>query len=150
MGHQIDTLPEIALEGFQVVSGDMFSHFPKTSEPSCTLWNSSISFSKASIIALNCCEHILIRVSSKDKCLLLSPTTASDKDRITWTKGVKNVQAKKIDCKQFTTQLFATWNLDPQFCYRTYGRIVTVNNKIMLLFDFRKAESWKCRNKPKE
>lgn len=150
MTQRIDALSEITMDGFQVVSGDMFSHFPKTSEPSCTLWSWSISFSKSSIIALNCCEHILIRVNAKDKCILISPTTSNDKDKITWTKGIKDVQAKKIDCKQFASQLFSSWGLDEEYCYRSYGRIVTANNKIMLLFDFKKAESWKCRSKAKE
>lgn len=149
MGQHINNLAEISMDGFQVVSGEMFSHFPKISEASCTLWSTSISFSKSSIIALHSCEHILIRVNAKEKCILLSPAPSSDKDSISWLKDAKNLQAKKIDCKLFTSQLYKTWGFDETYCYRSYGRIVSVDNKVMLLFDFKKPESWKYQSKGK-
>ena len=116
---------------------------------SSLFWSTSISFSKSSIIALHSCEHILIRVNAKEKCILLSPAPSTDKDSISWLKDAKNLQAKKIDCKLFTSQLYKTWGFDEAYCYRSYGRIVTVDNKVMLLFDFKKSESWKYQSKSK-
>lgn len=39
-----NSIPEISIDGFKVVSGKMFAHLPRKGEPTCTLWNNSISF----------------------------------------------------------------------------------------------------------
>ena len=150
MSQQIGPITEISMDGFQVVSGDMFSQSTRSGMGTCTLWKSCISFSKAAIMTLNCCERILIRVNPNDKCILLTPALSSDKDSIVWLKDTNEIQAKKIVCRPFTSQLFKTWHLDEEYCYRTHGRIVTIENKVMLLFDFNKTESWKYRSKSKE
>lgn len=149
MAQQLSDLQEVSMEGFQVVSGSLFSHFPKLSEPSCTLWYSSISFSKSAVNALNGCERVLIQVNAKTKGLLVVPVSSKDRDGIQWLKDSKIVEAKKMDCKAFTSQLFQTWGFDPEYVYRSYGRVVTADKKIMLLFEFRNPESWKCRTKGK-
>jgi hypothetical protein len=150
MAQQIMDLQEVSMEGFQVVSGSMFSHFPKTSEPSCTLWYSSISFSKSAVSALNGCDRVLIQVNAKSKGILIVPVSSKDKDGILWLKDSKIVQAKKMDCKLFTSQLYETWGFDPEYVYRSYGRLVTSDKKVMLLFEFNRPESWKCRTKKEE
>ena len=150
MAQQIMDLQEVSMEGFQVVSGSMFSHFPKTSEPSCTLWYSSISFSKSAVSALNGCDRVLIQVNAKSKGILIVPVSSKDKDGILWLKDSKIVQAKKMDCKIFTSQLYETWGFDPEYVYRSYGRLVTSDKKVMLLFEFNRPESWKCRTKKEE
>ena len=149
MAQQLSDLQEVSMEGFQVVSSSMFSHFPRTSEPSCTMWYSSISFSKSAVNALNGCERVLIQVNAKTKGILIVPVTSKDKDGIQWLKDSKIVEAKKMDCKAFTSQLFQTWGFDPEYVYRSYGRVVTAEKKIMLLFEFKNPESWKCRSKGK-
>ncbi|MDE7192601.1 MAG: hypothetical protein K2O14_01405 [Oscillospiraceae bacterium] len=145
MAQHLTELPEISMEGFQVVSGELFVHPPAKKEASCTIWYTSISFSKASLYALNCCERIRIEVNSKTKCILLVPVTAKDKDGIRWVKGIKETTTRKIECKAFTSQLYKTWGLNPNMVYRTYGRIVAANNKIMLLFDFSDSKSWRSK-----
>lgn len=150
MAQQIMDLQEVSMEGFQVVSGSMFSHFPKTSEPSCTLWYSSISFSKSAVSALNGCDRVLIQVNAKSKGILIVPVSSKDKDGILWLKDSKIVQAKKMDCKMFTSQLYEAWGFDPEYVYRSYGRLVTADKKVMLLFEFNRPESWKCRTKKEE
>lgn len=137
---------EISLKGFEIVSGTLFRHCPKTSEPSCTLWSTSISFSKSSILALNCCEYILLRVNNETKSLLISPIPSTDKNAFSWSKGKQNLVAKKIDCKAFTSQLFEDWGLDPKHVYRAYGHIVMSDQKVMLYYDFTKAEYWDLKN----
>lgn len=149
MALQLSDLQEVSMEGFQVVSSSMFSHFPRTSEPSCTMWYSSISFSKSAVNALNGCERVLIQVNAKTKGILIVPVTSKDKDGIQWLKDSKIVEAKKMDCKAFTSQLYKTWGFDPDYVYRSYGRIVTADKKVMLLFEFKDAENWLYRTKAK-
>ena len=144
-----DLLPEIRHEGFQVVSGELFKHMQRLSLPSATLWYSSISFSKASVLALNNCERVRIEVNPNTKCMLIVPVTIKDKDNIHWVKNVKDPRARKIECKAFTSQLFDTWGWKQDYVYRTTGRIVSVDKKVMLLFDFSEPESWPWKERVK-
>lgn len=144
-----DAIPEISHEGFQVVSGEMFKHMQRLSLPSATLWYNSISFSKASVQALNSCERVRIEVNPSTKCLLIVPVTIKDKDNIHWVKNVKDPQARKIECKAFTSQLFDTWGWKNTHVYRTTGRVVSVDKKVMLLFDFSDPESWLWKERAK-
>lgn len=121
----------------------------RISQPSATLWYNSISFSKASVQALNNCERVRIEVNPSTKCLLIVPVTIKDKDNIHWVKNVKDPQARKIECKAFTAQLFETWGWKPDYVYRTTGRVVSVDKKVMLLFDFSEPESWLWKERTK-
>ncbi len=144
-----DAIPEISHDGFQVVSGEMFKHMQRLSLPSATLWYNSISFSKASVQALNSCERVRIEVNPSTKCLLIVPVTIKDKDNIHWVKNVKDPQARKIECKAFTSQLFDTWGWKDTHVYRTTGKVVSVDKKVMLLFDFSDPESWLWKERAK-
>ena len=103
-----DEIQEINLEGFQVVSGDLFTNYTRTSNPTVTLWHSSISFSKASLTLLNGCERIRVEINPNSKCLLIVPVTIKDKDNIHWVKGIKDPVPRKMECKRFTSHLY--WN----------------------------------------
>ena len=144
-----DEIQEIMLEGFQVVSGELFTGSFTLSDPRATLWNNSISFNKAALSALNGCERVRIEINPNTKGMLLIPVTKKDKDNVHWVKGVKTPTPRKIECKRFTSQLYKTWDFDPEYVYRTIGRIVTAESKVMLFFDFSKAESWKLKDKAK-
>ena len=65
-------IPEISLDGYQVVKGEMFIHFPRKSEAACTLWPTSISFNKMALQTLNNCERIRIEINPKTKGMLRS------------------------------------------------------------------------------
>ena len=145
-----DLIPEISHDGFQIVSGDMFRHMQRISLPSATLWHNSISFNKASIHALNNCERIRIEVNSKTKCILIVPVTMKDKNNVQWLKNSKDPQARKIECIAFTSQLYATWEWNKDFVYRTPGRVVTIDKKVMLLYDFNNPEKWLYTEKAKD
>ena len=141
---------QISLEGFQTVSSELFRRPPQTAALTMTLWRNSIGFSKAAIIALNCCERIRIHVHPKTKCILISPSTASDKDSIRWLRSNKVPASKKMECAAFARSLFELWGLDSDQVYKTAGRIVTVENKVMLCFDFSAAVCWKFEGRTKE
>lgn len=144
-----DAIPEFSRDGFQVVSGEMFKHMQRLSLPSVTLWYNSISFSKASVVALNNCERIRVEVNPSTKCMLIVPVTEKDKDNIRWVKNIKDPQARKIECKAFTSKLFGTWGWNENYVYRTTGRVVSVDKKVMLLFDFSDPESWPWKERAK-
>ena len=98
---------------------------------------------------LNNCERIRIEINPKTKGMLLFPVTEQDKDGIRWTKGVKDPVARKIECKAFATQLYEAWGLDSACIYVAAGKIVTADKKVLLLFDFSNAESWRAKSKAK-
>lgn len=146
----IDEIQEISLDGFKVVSGDMFRAQPAHDKPSCTLWNDSISFSKSSIMALNCCERIHLEINPDKKCMLVVPVTAKDKDNLKWIKSEKGPQAKKITCRALMEMLYEKWGWELNHVYRTVGRLVTVENRVMLLYDFNGCENWVYKPRSKE
>ena len=140
---------EISLEGFKVVSGEMFNHLPRKSEPTCTMWSNSLSFSKMAISTLNNCERIRIEVNAQQKRLLAIPVTAKDRDNVRWVKNMKELTSRKLECRGFTAPLFEAWKWDEAYVYRAVGKLVTANQKVMLLFDFNDAENWKAKPKDK-
>ena len=149
MTRNIEELQTVSMEGFQVVRGEMFRRLTRLTEPSITFWYNSISFSKASLTALNLCERVRIEVNPKTRCILLIPVTCSDKDAIRWAKLGNEPQPRKIDCVAFTSQLYETWNWDRNSVYRAVGRLVTADRKLMLLFDFSNPEHWLFKDKAK-
>ena len=144
-----DTIQEISREGFQVVSGDMFRRALRVSAPTVTLWPNRISFSKAALVALNNCERVRFEVNASKRCMLVVPVTEKDKDNVRWTKNSKEPAVRMIECLAFTSQLYESWHWKNELAYRTTGRIVSADKKVMLLFDFNDAESWKYKDKEK-
>ena len=141
-----DGIMEISREGFQVVSGETFRRPLRVNMPAITLWYNSISFNKASVTALNSCERIRIEVNPNDQRILLIPVNSRDKDAVRWVMG-KDLQPRKIECLRFTSQLFESWDWDEGNVYRTIGRIVSSDKKVMLLFDFSDPETWALKGK---
>ena len=140
---QFNPIEEMTLEGFQIVSASMFHHPPRKCEATCTIWPTRISFNKLTLEKLHYCDYIKIQVNPTTKCLLLSPVTSSDKDSIRWMKGEKEKFLRNLESKAFGEQLYQKWGLDADYNYRTVGRLVTVNQKVMILFDFNHPEVWK-------
>lgn len=138
-----ESINEISLEGFQVVSGEMFKHIPRKTSPTCTLFPTAVCFSKQSILALNNCEHIRMEVNTEKKSLLVIPVTARDPDGVRWLKSIRDSQARKIECGRFTEKLYQAWGWNPELRYRAEGRLVMADSKLMLLFDFSKPECFK-------
>ena len=128
---------EISLDGFQVVRGQYFS---RQLEPLFTIWYSNISFNTAAFTALNNCESVSIMVNNKTRCVIIKPVPSKDKDAISWLKPPENQKYRKLECSRFTQQLFQLWEWDKELHYRTNGRLVSADKKLMLLFDFTKPE----------
>lgn len=138
---------EINLDGFQVVSSDMFAHATRQVDPSCTLWYTSISFNKVAFTALNNCERVRIEINTQKRCILIIPVTAKDKDGIKWARNSREPAARRIECRGFTNQLYKLWEWDAEYVHRVTGRLVIADKKVMLLFDFSSPERWKYKGK---
>lgn len=143
-------IEEISMEGFQVVSGEYFARRAICFSPSFTIWNGGITFNKVTLTALNNCERVRIEIHPQKKSILLVPVTIKDKDGIPWRKNVKEYAPRRIECAKFTSKLYEMWGWDTSCVYRAVGRIVTVDNKVMLLFDFSSPEQWKAKEKKVE
>lgn len=139
----METVNEISLEGFQIVSSDFFTYATRTNAPTLTIWDGSIGFSKQDVLLLNSCENIMIRINTKEHKALVIPTRSNDKDAIKWVKKLDPIEARKITCPKLTDKLYDMWGWDKDYVYRTNGRLVTSDNKVMLLFDFTSPEKWK-------
>jgi len=109
MEQRITDLTEISIDGFQIVSGNMFTRVAKKNKPICTINPHSVSFSKTSVISLNSCDHIIMRVSSKDRCILISPAPSTDRDSISWVKDPTHIRARKMECRPLTSKLYSSW-----------------------------------------
>ena len=140
-----DYIPEINLDGFQVVRGDMFHVTHHRQAITLSIWNDEISFSKAAIDALHGCERVRIEINPSNRNILIIPVTEQDKDNVRWAKrGPDDIKPRKINCNRFTTLLYKTWDWNLEMAYKAEGKVVTYNQKVLLLFDFNTADHWKC------
>jgi len=140
-------LPEIDLEGFQVVKGDMFINSNCSHSMMMSIWPDSISFSQASIDALNKCERVRMEINTAAKSIVVIPVTIQDKDNIRWVVINKGI-TRRIQCVKFTRMIYRIWGWDEDLAYKARGKLVSANNKVMLMFSFENATSWKYA-KPK-
>lgn len=133
-------MTEIDLEGFQVVNSQYFSTM---NAPQMTIWCDSVSFSQAAYSMLNNCEAISIMLNKDKKQILISPSPTANANSVAWRKGKNVTKYCKISCTTFAQKLFDDWGLDDTYRYRTIGRMVQSDKKVMILFDFAQAEKWK-------
>lgn len=141
----INPIEEVSLDGFQIVASDMFVHLPRKSDATCTIWPTKLSFSKLVLNSLNNCEYVRIEVNPRTKCLIVIPVSSSDKNSIRWIKGTKELSIRNMESRRFGEQVYHSWGLDLDYNYRAVGRLVSANQKVMMLFDFSNAESWKTK-----
>lgn len=133
------TVGDISMEGFQVVRGLYFS---RVLEPSLTFWERSIAFNVPAYAALNNCESVSLMVNLEKKTILVKPVPSREPDSINWVKDPANPKSTKLECSIFTKQLYSSWGWNPELRYRTVGKLVKFDKKLMLLFDFNKPEVW--------
>ena len=139
----METVTDISLEGFKVVSSDYFYAPTRMQVPTLTIWDGSIGFSRQDLAMLNNCENVMIQVNTESRKIIVIPSTSKDKDAVRWIKRTNPLEARKLTCKRLTDSLYSVWEWDINNIYRTTGKLVTANNKVMLLFDFSEPESWK-------
>lgn len=133
-------MSEIDIKGFQVVNSQYFSSM---TAPSMTVWADSISFSVSTFTALNSCDAISLLLSKDSKAILITPTSSHDLNAIEWRKNSSAQKYCKLSCATFARKLFEDWKLDERCRYKALGRMVQVDKKIAILFDFGQCEIWR-------
>ena len=133
-------IKEITLDGFQVVKN---KYFARQSEPVMSLFPSAVAFNAAAHNALHGCEYVEIYLNDKKKCIIVCPASGSGgNEAVRWQCGKEKVKYMRIECSMFTKPIFTAWKLDPKYHYKTTGRLVQCDKKVMLLFDFSDNEKW--------
>ena len=139
MGQADFVIGDISMDGFQVVRGLYFS---RMLEPSLKLWNTAISFHVPAYSALNNCESVQMLVNLEQRKILVKPVPSKEPDAINWIRDPAKPKTTKMECSLFTRQLFTKWGWDDTYQYRTNGKLVKFDKKLMLLFDFNRPELW--------
>lgn len=133
----ISMLKQVSLDGFQVVNSTLFCSL---NSPSMSIWVDSISFSQASYAALNNCEAISIMLNNSTKEILITTVSSNAQNAVNWKKGKEVVKYCKINCASFTKPIFEDWGYEEKAKYKAIGRLVQVNGKIGIIYDFTNAE----------
>ena len=128
---------DVSMDGFQVVKG---SYFNRLIEPYMSFRETSIAFNVSAYRALNCVATIQIMVNQPNRKIIIRPISSEDTDSITWIRNQDNLSSKPVECAAFTRPLYEMWNWKPQMRYRSYGKLVQCEKKLMLLFDFASPE----------
>ena len=140
-------LEEVGLQGFQLVKSQ---YFARQVDPVMTLWETAVSFGTAAYAALDKCEFVNVYVDYDKRKILIKPTTSKDPDAIKWIKNMDKPASVRLECTLFARHVFEAWKYDKSFRYRTYGKLVQSDKKVMLLFDFTSPEVWKGQKMVRE
>ena len=131
------SLDEVSMEGFSIVNGE---YFKKPIEPILTIRDHCLTFNGAAYKALNLVNSIQIFVHKTNRRILVTPASSDDQNSLIWLKNPTDLSSHSLECTSFARQLFQTYGWIQQNAYRSSGRLVTANNKVMLLFDFSNPE----------
>lgn len=138
----------ISLDGFQLVKSKYFS---RSSEPMMSLFPSAISFNVSSHEALNGCESVEILVNGTNKSIIVRPAVkGKENEAIKWRRNTSKPQYSRVECTMFAKKIYAAWGLSDKFSYKTMGKLVQCDKKVMLLFDFSEKEAWEGSKLVKE
>ena len=141
-------IESISLSGFQVVKN---KYFTRQNEPIMTLFQTAISFNTAAHDALNRCEYVEMLLNERNRCILIRPVSSvTNNEAIRWQRGKEKPKYTKIECTSFARPIFEKWDLEPKLHYKTVGRLVQCDKKVMLLFDFTEKEVWEGLKMVKE
>ncbi len=138
---------DISLDGYQIVRG---KYFRRLIEPYMSIWNRSIQFNVPAYTALTNCESIQLLVHPTERKVVVKPVLSKDPEAINWIRDPSNPKTTKLECSMFTKQLYEQWGWNEALRYRSNGKLVKYDRKLMLLFDFTHPEIWKGMKLVKE
>lgn len=142
MGTFAAQIPEVKIDDFKVVSSDLFADNHRKMI-ACTVIGNSLNFTKSSIQELKNCERIRIEINVDAKQLLIVSCNESDPNSVRWVTNTKQYNPRRIECMNFTKQLYQLWGWDKNYNYRTIGRQVIADGRPMLLYDFNEPQRYK-------
>ena len=67
---------------------------------------------------------------------------SKDPEAINWIRDMSHPKSTKLECSMFTKSLYEAWGWDEKLRYRTVGKLVKFERKLMILFDFSHPEVW--------
>lgn len=133
-------IEDINLKGFIVVEHQFFE---KEKIPSMSLFRRKVTFNKESHILLDKCQAIQMMVNFESRQIIARPMSSADEDSIIWhNEKLKDPFVSDIGCPLMTTRIYKEWKLNPNYRYKTRGRLVKSEKKLMLLFDFNEADAY--------
>lgn len=133
-------IEDISLKGFIVVKHQLFE---RERLPTMTLFSRKVSFSRECHDVLDGCESIQIMVNYEHRQIIVKPSASSDEDSLVWRNDkLKNPNVGDIGCPLLTLRLYKEWKLNPRYRYKTQGKLVKSDRKLMILFDFNSADTY--------
>jgi len=130
-------IQNITLDGFQVVQGQLFKN---ERSPVMTIYKNEVSFAREAHAVLNNCAAIQVLVNVESKAIIVRPSASTEEHAIVWERQLKDTYIPRLLCPALTRQLYALWDWNTKYKYRTDGRIVRCERKVMILFNFNEAK----------
>jgi hypothetical protein len=106
------------------------------------MYKNEVSFTREAHRDLNNCAAIQMLIHVENKIVIIMPSTSTDENAIAWDRQLKDTSASKFFCPCLTNRLYALWDWNTKYKYKTDGRIVYCDKKVMILFDFNDAKPY--------
>ena len=136
----LQNIEDISLKGFIVVKHEFFK---QERTPAMTVFRRKVSFGKECQLALGKCQSVQMMINFDSRQIIVRPMSSSEEDTIVWYKeDLKNPFVGDFACTPLMARVFREWGLDPRYRYKTKGRIVKSDRKLMLMFDFNEADTY--------
>lgn len=127
-------------EGYQVVRGEFFAH---TKEPAIIFNNYKVYVNTACINKLPEIEFVHILVNPAEKKLIVRPCNEEEKDSFCCRSNSMKRRPKQITCRIFFAKIMSLMNWNPDYRYKTIGKLVCTNTEKLFVFDLKTAETFK-------
>ncbi len=127
-------------DGFQVVRGEFFAHI---FEPSITFNNNRLSVNMACINKLPSVDYVQALVNSKEKKIVIKPSTEDVKDSYMWCTYARKDnkrRPKQVTCKVFFHKIFELMEWNHDYRYKILGKMIQSNGEYLLVFNLNDAE----------
>ncbi|GHV00125.1 hypothetical protein FACS1894211_06800 [Clostridia bacterium] len=126
-------------DGYQVVRGEFFAH---TNEPTITFNNFKVSLNAACIKRLPDVEYVQILINSKDRKLIVRPSSEDEKESFVWgSKGIKRTP-KQVTARDFFAKLLELTRWNPNYRYKILGKMFRSGDEFLFIFDLNGAQEF--------
>ena len=116
--------------GFQVVSGDMFSH---VYDPSIGFTPDSVSFNTTCVSRLRYCPYVEILLNPVERMIAIRPCGKESPNAVKWVDA--RGKGNSMGAKAFCTILYQILGWDPDYSYRVPAVLRSKGMESVLFFD---------------
>lgn len=128
---------EFNYNGYQVVRSEFFAHIK---EPSITFNNCKFYVNAACVNKLPHINFVHILVNSAEKRLVVRPCKEEEKDSFCWCSNSVKRRPKQITCKIFFAKMMQLMDWNPDYRYKSIGKLIQTNSELLFVFDLKTAE----------